>query len=163
MVAALLDAFGVDVGLDVVEARLDESVPVVGDDLVEIGFELREGVGLYAWDAAASFLEKDLEEVAQSFFVLREFADGGVDVEPEEVAFGVVVGATLPAAPGVAASSAAAVARAGACLMKRECSASGLIWKASSSFSSAKWRVAMPFSDVSTFLRMALERELSFS
>jgi hypothetical protein len=84
-IAALLDAFSVDVGLDVVEAGLDEGGPVVGDDLVEVGGEFCEAVRLDAGNAGAAFLEEELKEVAESFLVVGEFADGGVDVEPESV------------------------------------------------------------------------------
>jgi hypothetical protein len=45
LVAALLDAGEVGVGVDVVDAVVEEGGPVVGDDLVEVGDELVAVVG----------------------------------------------------------------------------------------------------------------------
>jgi hypothetical protein len=62
----------------------DEFVAVVGDDE-------RAGV--------SAFGEEDVEEVGEGFFVVGEFADRGVSVEPEELALLVVVLPAFPVGP----------------------------------------------------------------
>ena len=66
------------------------SSKVVGDDQ-------RAGV--------AAFAEKDVEEIGERFLIVRLLADEGVGVEPEQLAFLVVVLSASPVGPrGIAAA-----------------------------------------------------------
>ena len=78
LVAALLDAGEVGVGIDVVDALVEEVGPVVFDDLVEQGDELGAVVGDDLGGGVAAFAEEEDEEIAQVLLVVGELADGGV-------------------------------------------------------------------------------------
>ena len=75
LVAALLDAGEVGVGVDGVDAVVHEGGPVVCDDLVEVGDELVAVVGDDERAGVAAFGEEDVEEVGEGFFVVGELAD----------------------------------------------------------------------------------------
>ncbi len=105
LVAALLDAGDVGVGVDVVDAVVEEGGPVVFDYLVEVVDELFAVVGDDERAGVAAFAEEDVEEVGEGFFVVGELADEGVGVEPEEFALLVVVLAALPVGPGGVAAA----------------------------------------------------------
>ena len=92
-------------GVDVVDAVVDEGGPVVLDDLVEVGDELVAVVGDDERAGVAAFGEEDVEEVGEGFLVVGELADEGVGVEPEELALLVVVLAALPVGPGGVAAA----------------------------------------------------------
>ena len=105
LVAALFDAGEVGVRGDGVDTVVDEGGPVVLGDLVEVGDELVAVVGDDERAGVAAFGEEDVEEVGEGFFVVGEFADEGVGVEPEELALLVVVLAALPVGPGGVAAA----------------------------------------------------------
>ena len=100
LVAAAGDAVEVGVGVDEVDAVVDEAGPVVLDDVVEVGDELVAVVGDDERAGVAALAEEDVEEVGEGFLVVGELADLGVGVEPEELAFLVVVLAATPVGPG---------------------------------------------------------------
>ena len=100
LVAAALDAVEVGVGVDEVDAVVDEGGPVVGGDLVEVGDELLAVVGDDERAGVAALAEEDVQEVGEGLLVVGELADEGVGVEPEELAFLVVVLAATPVGPG---------------------------------------------------------------
>ena len=105
LVAAALDAGEVGVGGGGVDAVVDEGGPVVFDDLVEVGDELVAVVGDDERAGVAALGEEDVEEVGEGLLVVGELADEGVGVEPEELAFLVVVLAALPVGPGGVAAA----------------------------------------------------------
>ncbi len=100
LVAAAGDAVEVGVGVDEVDAVVDEGGPVVLDDVVEVADELVAVVGDDERAGVATLAEEDVEEVGEGFLVVGELADLGVGVEPEELAFLVVVLAATPVGPG---------------------------------------------------------------
>jgi hypothetical protein len=99
LVAALFDAGEVGVGVDVVDAVVEELRPIVGNDLVEVGDELRALVRNDEWAGVAALCQEDGFEVVEGLPVVRELADEGVGVEPEELALLVVILAALPVRP----------------------------------------------------------------
>ncbi len=100
LVAAAGDAVEVSVGIDEVDAVVDEAGPVVLGDAVEVANELIAIVGDDERASVAAFAEEDMEEVGEGLLVVGELANLGVGIEPEELAFLVVVLAATPVAPG---------------------------------------------------------------
>src|ERR1700748_1595551 len=80
------------------EALGQKAAPVVGDNGAEIVPELREGVGSALGGCGAADREKLDAEVVQRFLAMRELADGGVGIEPQQLTFGVIVLAATPVA-----------------------------------------------------------------
>ncbi len=79
---------------------MQEGGPVVGQHLVEVGDQLVEGVGDDQRAGVAAFAEEDLEEIGERFLVVGLLADEGVGVEPDQLAFLVVVLSATPVGPG---------------------------------------------------------------
>ena len=98
-VSALGDAFEGRVRSLGGDAVAQEASPVIGDDLIEGGDELVEVVGHDFGRGVASFAEEEHAEIVEALFAAGELADGGIDVEPDEGAFLVVVLAATPVAP----------------------------------------------------------------
>ena len=83
-----------------VEAGAKEGGPVVGDHGVEAVDDVVEGVGHdLGWGVAAEAFEGS-EEVIEALLAVGLLADGLVDLEPEEVAFAIVVDVAAPVVVG---------------------------------------------------------------
>ncbi len=100
LVATAGDAVEVGVRVDEVDAVVDEARPVEFNDGVEIGDQLLAVVRDDERAGVAALAEEDVEEVGEGFLVVGELADLGVGIEPEELAFLVVVLTPTPVGPG---------------------------------------------------------------
>ncbi len=81
------------------EALGEEARPVVGGDGLEGGHDVLELIG-GGFEAAVLPAEEGPGEVVQRAAVAGALADQGVDLQPQQLALGIVVLAALPAGPG---------------------------------------------------------------
>ncbi len=84
--------------MEVVDPFLEESLPVVRGDLVQILQHIVEGV-LVGDEAAVVDCEELPGEVVEGRLVVRELTNLGVRIQPDQLAFGVIVLGPLIADP----------------------------------------------------------------
>src|SRR5208337_5429797 len=77
---------------------MEEACPVVGHDLVEGANEFLEGVGLQLGAIIRTGV-KETAEILEGFLAVALVVDEGVNLEPQQLAFGVIVGAAPPVGP----------------------------------------------------------------
>src|ERR1700679_454995 len=85
-----------------VHPRSQEGGPVVWYGCVQAGDDVFESVGNYFGSCISTEPVEGCHEVVESLFAVGHLADGGVDVQPDQLAFVVVIHAEPPVVPSAA-------------------------------------------------------------
>src|ERR1700733_9003556 len=81
------------------EPLVEKGAPVVRGDVIQIGYDLVEIVGQHLRRSVAADGEKLYTKVVQRFLVAGQLANGGIGIQPYQLAFLIVVLAAPPIAP----------------------------------------------------------------
>ena len=82
-----------------IEALGEESAPVVRRDGIEVGHDLVKIVGHHLGRSVAADGQKLYAKIVQRFLPVGQLADGSIRIQPEQLAFLIVVLAAPPVGP----------------------------------------------------------------
>ena len=85
--------------IDLVDAVVQESRPVVRHNGIQVLHQFVEIVRDNQWSGVSALAQKDLLKVIQRFLVLRQLADQRIGIEPQQLALLVVVLSAPPVHP----------------------------------------------------------------
>src|SRR5580658_8601841 len=95
----MLNAGKVSARIDLVYAVVQESRPVIGHHLVQVGHQLVEGIGHDQRPRIAALSEKDTNKIVQRLLIVGRFANQSVNIQPQQLALIVVVLTAPPVRP----------------------------------------------------------------